>query len=290
MRRFFTGLMGSMIFVIALSSSLWAGPRIAVMDFDNKSQWGGYQLGQGAADILTTELVKTGKFDIYEREQLKSLMQEQDLGASGRVDASTAAKIGKIIGVNFIITGAVTEYGKSNSGISGGGYFNVGKTGYHTAVDIRIVDAVTSKIVYAETATHSKTSRNVKVMGFGGGESFNEKLATETMREAIKEVSAKIAAFDLKVTAAPKGPGKAQIADVDGKIITLSKGSSAGLKSGETLTVKRKGKVIKDPSTGKVIRIKYKTIGKIKMTTVESGYSEAKIVSGNGFKVGDIVE
>ena len=273
-----------------MTTCLWAGPRLAVMDFDNKSQWGGYQLGQGAADVLTTELVKLGKFDIYEREQLKSIMQEQDLGASGRVDASTAAKIGKIIGVNYIITGAVTEYGKSDSGISGGGYFNVGKTGYHSAVDIRIVDAVTSKIVFAETASHTKTSKNVKVMGFGGGESFNEKLATETMREAIKEVSGKIAALDLKAKAPPKGPGKAQIADVDGEIITLNKGSNAGLKSGQKLDVKRKGKVIKDPSTGKVIRVKYKSIGKIKMTTVESGYSEAKIVSGSGFKVGDIVE
>lgn len=290
MRRFVSVILSAMICVVAFSSNLFAEPRLAVMDFDNKSQWGGYQLGQGAADILTTELVKVGKFDLYEREQLKSIIQEQNLGASGRVDASTAAQIGKVIGVNYIVTGAITEYGKSDSDISGAGYFNVGKTGYHAAVDIRIVDAVTSKIIFAETATHSKTSRNVKVMGIGGGESFNEKLATETMREAIKEVSAKIAALDLKASAPPEGPGKAQIADVDGAIITLNKGSNAGLKAGETYSVKRKGKVIKDPTSGKVIRVKYDTIVEIKMTTVDSGFSEAKVVSGSGFKAGDIVE
>jgi hypothetical protein len=56
------------------------------------------------------------------------------------------------------------------------------------------------------------------------------------------------------------------------------------------LTVKRKGKVIKDPATGKVIKIRYKTIGRIKLSKVDSEYAESNTISGTGFKVGDIVE
>ncbi|MBW1790009.1 MAG: hypothetical protein JRK53_25905 [Deltaproteobacteria bacterium] len=279
------------ILLIFLSTAGWAKPRVAVMDFENKTQWRGWQLGQGAADILTTELVKIGKFDMFEREQLNTVIKEQNLGASGRVDPSTAARIGKIVGVSYIITGAVTEYGKSRGG-GGGGGVHVGKTGYHSAVDIRMVDATSSRIVFADTASHSKSSMNIRVFGFGGGEQFNEKLATEAMREAIHEVALKIAGLNLQTTGGGGGAtstGGALVADVDGDVITLNKGANAGFSNGQTVTVKRKGKVIKDPATGKVLKVKYTTVGKLRLTVVEDAYSEGQVVSGSGFQVGDVV-
>src|SRR5690606_38311461 len=99
----------------------FASPRIAVVDFENKTPHGGWRTGQGAADMLTTELVRGSGFDVFERARLNSIMQEQNLGSSGRVDPSTAAQIGKIIGVDYIVTGAVTEYGQSSRGGGGGG-------------------------------------------------------------------------------------------------------------------------------------------------------------------------
>jgi len=287
-----------LFFLLVSTVPGWAGPRVAVMDFKNQTPYGGWRLGSGAADILTTELVKTGKFDMFERERLSTIIKEQNLGTSGRVDPASAARIGKIIGVNYIITGAVTEYGQSRSG-GGGGGVNVGKVGYHSAVDIRMVDATTGRIVFADTASHSKSSVKVKIFGFGGGESFNEKLATETMREAIKKVAAKMDATKFKASSsrkpapakakAAKPAGKAVIADVDGNIITLNKGKNAGFKMGQTVTISRQSKVIKDPSTGKVLKIKYKTVGKIKLSEVEEAYSEGTITDGSGFKVGDII-
>ncbi len=298
MKKFIGVCMLGLFFLLMSAVSGWAGPRVAVMDFKNQTQYGGWRLGSGAADILTTELVKTGKFDMFEREKLNTVIKEQNLGASGRVDPSSAARIGKIIGVNFIITGAVTEYGQSRSG-GGGGGVNVGKVGYHSAVDIRMVNATTGKIVFADTASHSKSSVKVKVFGFGGGESFNEKLATETMREAIKKVAAKMDPTEFKTSGnrkpaataakAAKPAGKAVVADVDGNTITLNKGKNASFKNGQTVTISRKGKVIKDPSTGKVLKIKYKTVGKIKLTEVEEAYSEGTVTSGSGFKIGDII-
>jgi curli biogenesis system outer membrane secretion channel CsgG len=290
--------MGKMIFLPVLFVFLtvntsWCKPRVAVMDFENKTRHGGWRLGRGAADMLTTEMVKTGSMDMYERERLASVIKEQNLGASGRVDPNTAARIGKIIGVQYIITGAVTEYGRSSTS-GGGGGVKVGKIDYNSTVDIRMVDAVTGSIVFADTGSHSISSMNVKVFGFGGGQKFNEKAATEAMRCAIKAITQKLAAYKLKSAPSQRAPGnaagKALVADVDGNLITLNKGSGAGFKAGQELTIQRKGKVIKDPATGKVLKVKYKTVGKIKLSEVESGYSEGTIVSGAGFKVGDIVK
>jgi curli biogenesis system outer membrane secretion channel CsgG len=282
-------LFGICILTFLLTSIGWAKPRVAVMDFENKTQHGGWRLGRGAADILTTEMVKIGKFDMFERDRLQSVIKEQDLGVSGRVDPSTAARIGKIIGVSYIITGAVTEYGRSRSD-GGGGGVRVGKTGYHSAVDVRMVDAATGRIVFAESASKSKASVNVKVFGFGGGEKFNEKLAAEAMREAVQEVADKVARAEFKTAVSKKAASgqEAVIADVEESMITLNKGRTAGLKNGQILTIKRKGKVIKDPATGKVLKIKYRTVGKIKLTSVEEGYSEGTVISGSDFKIGDV--
>lgn len=275
------------VMMFVCGAQTWAKDRVAVMDFENKAQYGGWRVGHGASDILTTELAKTGKFSVMERDKLASVMKEQDMGASGRFDPSTAARIGKIIGVEYIITGAVTEYGQSASG-GGGGGVHVGKKGYHASVDVRMVDATTGEIVFADTASASKASLDIRAFGFGGGESFNEKKASAVMREAIKEIAAKITSKPLTPSGKPAAiSGPALVADVDGETITLNMGSNAGLKVGQTVTISRKGKVIKDPKTGKVLKIKYKKIGTIKLTGVEESYSEGKIVSGAGFQIGD---
>ena len=281
-------LVGAIIFAVVTTT--WAKDRIAVMDFENKSQHGGWRLGQGASDILTTELIKTGKFSVMERDKLASIMKEQDMGASGRFDPTTAARIGKIIGVEYIITGAVTEYGQSAGG-GGGRGVHVGKKGYHATVDVRMVNATTGEIVFADTGSASKSSMNVRVFGIGGGERFNEKKATEVMRIAIKEVAAKITSAPLKSGDKKSvAGGPVLIADVDGNTITLNKGSNAGLKAGQKVTIARKGKVIKDPQTGKILKIKYKQVGTIKLTEVEESYAEGTITSGTGIQVGDVVK
>lgn len=292
MKRNVTLVVVMSIFLTIWASTAWAAPRVAVMDFDNKTQYGGWRLGHGAADILTTELVKINKFEMFERDRLQAVLKEQNLGASGRVDPSTAARIGKIIGVSYIITGSVTEYGQSRTG-GGGGGIHVGKTDYAATVDVRIVDATTGRILFADTGSGQKSSMNVKVFGFGGGQSFNEKAATEALRIAVKDLANKIAALNLQKRAAGQTgvpTAKALVADVDGTVITINKGSNAGFKADQTLTIKRKGKVIKDPTTGKILKVKYRMVGKIKLTQVESSYAEGNVISGSGFKVGDRVD
>ena len=132
---------------------------------------------------------------------------------------------------------------------------------------------------------------DVRVFGFGGGESFNEKKASAVMRAAIQEIAAKITSKPLTPSGKPAAAsGPVLVADVDGNTITLNQGGSAGLKVGQKVTISRKGKVIKDPSTGKVLKTKYKKIGTVKLTEVEEAYSEGKIVSGSGFQVGDVMK
>jgi len=288
--RLFWQIISVGILILGVSAVSWAKDRVAVMDFENKSQYGGWQLGQGASDILTTELVKANKFNVMEREKLSVIIKEQNLGTSGRLDTSTVARIGKIIGVEYIITGSITEYGQSSVAGSGRGV-DVRKTGYHATVDIRMVNVSTGEIVFADSQSAEKASMNVKVFSIGGGEKFNEKKATETMREAIQKLAARITSLPLQENSKkPVDSGPVIVADVYGDIITLNKGSNAGLKKGQNVTISRKGRVIKDPTSGETLKIDYEKIGTIQLFEVEESYAQGKIISGSGFQIGDEVQ
>ncbi|MBI2215091.1 MAG: penicillin-binding protein activator LpoB, partial [Acidobacteria bacterium] len=82
----------------ALALALTAGsafakdkPVMAVIEFDNHSgaYWWSGGVGNDLADMLTNELAATEKFKMVERAKLNSVLQEQDLAASGAVSKGT---------------------------------------------------------------------------------------------------------------------------------------------------------------------------------------------------------
>ena len=161
----------------AAQSEAYNGPkaRIAVSRFTNKahgSRWYNHQIGDGMADQLTTALVNTNRFIVLERQQLSDVMAEQDLGASGRIRGDTAAPIGQIEGAELLITGTITEFEDNAGGTSaaGGGWIGtmVGAVAgsvkkAHMAIDIRVIDTKTSRVLLATSVEGSATD-----IGFGG--------------------------------------------------------------------------------------------------------------------------
>jgi hypothetical protein len=118
---------------------------------------------------------------------------------------------------------------------------------------------------------------NVRAFGIGGGESFDEKKATEARREAIKKLVARIAEVPIGSTGQPGTSRtvdleKILIADIDGNIATLNKGKNAGYRIGQELGVYRQDRVIKDPATGKVINITYQKLDVIKLAKIDAGF------------------
>ena len=114
--------------VLAKGGDRASKPRVAVLEFKSKAdnQWW-YNNGSAAAqDVFVTELVKSGKFRVMDREALHALMQEKNLTLSGDIDPKSAMKIGKLLGVNYLLAGAVTEYGVTDKGAHGSG---IGRNG-----------------------------------------------------------------------------------------------------------------------------------------------------------------
>jgi curli biogenesis system outer membrane secretion channel CsgG len=172
-------------------------PRIAVLEFKNKAdnQWWYHGGATAAQDVFVTELVKSGKFRVVEREQLDALMKEKGLSLSGDVDPSTAIRYGKLLGVNYLLTGAVTEYGNTKVGGGGGGVF-AGKNKFVAALNARLIDTSTGEIAWADEASQEETSVKVSVFGYGGGVD-DERMFDKVMKPCIQKLVASLKAADL---------------------------------------------------------------------------------------------
>lgn len=97
-------------------------PTLAVMSFSNgalgSAQTELAPLSAGIQDLLIDQLSGNAKIRVVERGNLQSLMNEQNLSASGRVDPQTAAKLGKILGAGHMIFGGFVTDTKGNMKIS----------------------------------------------------------------------------------------------------------------------------------------------------------------------------
>lgn len=178
-------------------------PRIAVIEFKNKAdnQWWYHGGAEAAQDVFVTELVKSGKFRVVEREQLAALMQEKGLTLSGDVDPKSAIKVGKLLGVNFLLTGSVTEYGATEKGARGPGIgglpgFSVGKKTFVAAMNARLIDTSTGEIVWADEGRAEESSSKVFVGGFGGGVD-DDRMFDKVMKPCIQQLTASLKAADL---------------------------------------------------------------------------------------------
>jgi len=130
-------------------------PMVAVMDFDYgtvDNWWGQYDIGKGMADQVVDALVNDGSFRVIERKKLDTVLAEQDFAQSDRADPSAAklAKVGKVLGVRYIIAGSITKFatesrggGMRVKGIGLGGK----KTKSEVALTARVIDATTGEIM-----------------------------------------------------------------------------------------------------------------------------------------------
>jgi curli biogenesis system outer membrane secretion channel CsgG len=296
-------------------------PRIAVLDFDygtvqtaSAAVFGtNVDVGKGIVDLLVTGLVKDGTYSIIERKALDKILAEQNFSNSDRADPSSAAKIGKLLGVDAIIEGSITEFGnettKKNIGGGGGNWhgFGVGGFGHsnskaNVAITARVINIDTGEILAAADGTGQSARSSTSMLGGGGnwhgfGEGhadfgssdFQQTIIGEATKAAVDQLTTNLVSQANKVsvrTVIVEGV----VAAVDGGQVILNVGARAGIKVGDQLQVLRVTKEIKDPATGNVLRRLTSTIGTVRATDVDDVSTICTPVSGTDFKAGDRVK
>lgn len=133
-------LVAALVALMTPATAVWAQddrPGVGVFPFDN----GGSidiessnldNLRVGLQSMLMTELSQSTDLRLVDRASLNALLQEQDLFENGRVDANSAARLGKLIGARYAIFGAFTQIGPFR-------------------IDARIVDTETGELLRARS-------------------------------------------------------------------------------------------------------------------------------------------
>jgi curli biogenesis system outer membrane secretion channel CsgG len=275
-----------------------AKPRVAVLEFVDKSthSYSWYHVGRAAQDMMVTALVQGDAFRVIDRERLEALMQEKNLSLSGDVDPKTAVKVGKLLGIEYIIVGAITEFGVTNSGASVPGYgglpsFSMRSQRMDAAIDARAINTSTGEIVWADTAKDSSSDKSVYVAGAGGGSHDGEKL-DKILRPVVQKLATSVSAKKLETSgiggASDASGVVGKIAKADGGTLYVNAGSEAGVQEGDEFDVYRVGEQIKDPDTGEVLGANEVKVGRVRITSVKGPrLSIATPLSGTGFRAGD---
>jgi curli biogenesis system outer membrane secretion channel CsgG len=278
---------------------------IAVMKFTVSAGGGsGYwhsaswDLGTGMAEMMMTALVESGQFRVLERQEIDGVIGEQDLGDSGRVDPATAAKIGKILGAQYLLYGTVNEFEYSKGGEAGGvrvaGFrVGAGQARAHIGMDVRVVDAVTGEILFSTRSTANASRTGFKV-GYSGSDfganlgAFQKTPLGEATRKAIDDAAGKLTNQLGGEAPAPPAPAwSGQLIVAEGGALVIKAGSKDGLKVGDVLTVYRPKTVT---AGGETLVVGEDKIGKIRLTSVGQAASTAEPVEGQDFKTGDTVK
>jgi len=276
--------------------------RVAVLDFDYGTvhsyvtgiMGSDVDIGKGVAIMLVSKLAQNGAYTVMERAQLDRVLNEQNFQQDSRADVSSAAKLGRLLGVDAIIIGSITQFQREDKNISLGMRRESKAT---VAIDARIVQIGTGEILAVAQGkgqskrAHFTSQEEDRARDLRGQDMWSSNLASTLLGEATR------AAVDSLViglaAGAPKIPETvaaiaALVADVSGSELIINIGTTGGVRVGNEYTVVRPGREIRDPATGNVLRRTTTPVGKIKITSADEG-SATGTLTGDPTHVGDCV-
>lgn len=198
-------------------------PTVALLDFDFGAvqHWwsGNWDIGKGIADLIVDSLVEDGSFRVIERKRLDAILAEQNFSNSDRADpdAAKVAKLGKALGVKYLIVGSITKFGTENKdqkvggGGFGGGKLGIGGVGRSSgkatvAIAARVLDTTTGEVmaVAKGEGTSKRSGFSVSGGAFGGAggaggismgsSDFRETVLGEATEAAVKQTVEKLVA------------------------------------------------------------------------------------------------
>jgi curli biogenesis system outer membrane secretion channel CsgG len=273
--------------MLAVASPAWAQAkiRVALWDFDNNAAttwWFWDKLGPAARNQIDTAFSEDPalreKFSVIERQALELVMKEQGLASAGALDPQTAAKVGKILGVKYIITGGIDKFAINKTS---GGIGRLGVGGQlvqaDATINLRFIDTTTAERVVSVSAD----AEVKKGGGFFRGTSLSRDaewgLASEVIEKVAKDVIVKLAVPATLARITPRGgPAsvlEGRIANVDGNRAWLNIGSSSGVKMGDKFAVFNVGEAIVDPDTGQSLGSSEKETGAGAVTEVAERFA-----------------
>ncbi|MFQ5638128.1 MAG: CsgG/HfaB family protein [bacterium] len=218
--------------------------RVAILTFEDQTDgrwhwWDRKNVGEGLSDMILTELLKTEQYHVVARPQLDKFLQEHSLDA---LTPQSVAKVGDLLGVEFVVMGVVTEFGydtkRARSRMKG---FGLGIQDKSATVELecQLVSTATADMITTETVRREKSSRgiqaNTHTIDFRSQRDFDESLVGKAARDAVRDV------IKLINESAPQIFWQAKVIREKMGLVYIDAGSEIGVAAGDRFFVYRKG-------------------------------------------------
>lgn len=249
------------------------------------------EFARGLTEMLTTVLVGTGRFVVLERAQLQAVQQEQDLGASGRVNREFAAAQGGLLGAQALITGDITGFSYHRSS-AGGQLSNIipGLTAGSERVtaevilDLRVVDAVTGEVLSSHKGRGSASAVGAVANLVKDDKSIATAMQNNTplgkaSREALQE-----AVTDMLLTM-PRVRWSARVIEVrDDVLVYINQGTEGGLRTGMEVEIYQPQPPLVDPDTGRNLGSPDRLVASGLVEEVAAKYAVVRVSDGTAIQ------
>lgn len=230
------------------------------------------KIGKQASDILAARLVESGKFLLFERQDLTYIQNEQDLSGISS----------EVIGADFLIVGSISEFGRNTVG-KVGIFSRTKRQQARAVVNVRLIDVRTGQITFSEEGTGEALSEAGATFGIGTRAGYDSSLDDKALSAAISKMISNLIENLLD------RPWTAYILDVSSDGIIISGGKSQGLKLEDTLRVMKRGKQIKNPQTGFMVELPGTEIARLKVNAFSGkGNNEVSICEVSSGSIADV--
>jgi len=257
--------------------------KIAIGRISNETTYGksllrdsaGDPVGKQVADMLSKALTESGAYVVLERTDFSKLEEEA---------ARTGVKQ-NLVGVDALIMGSLTEFGRKTVGQSGF-VSDTKKQIAFAKMDVRLVDVVTGQSFFATSGAGESSTETGSTFGFGSRAAYDGTLNDSSIRQAISEVVNRL------TTELSSRPWQTSILAVEGQQYFIAGGKSQGLRQGMLFSVQTVGQKVKSPQTGFEIVLPGKEVAQLRIDTLfgDTEMSEGasgSVISGSlqGYKI-----
>lgn len=208
-------------------------------------------LGKQVTDLMSKALTESGAYLVFERPDIGRIQAEGSL---------TNAKL-NLIGVDALIIGSLTEFGRKTLGETGFASSSKRQVAF-AKVDVRVVDVNTGHVFFATSGAGEASTETASTFGFGSQAGYDGTLNDSAIRQAVSGAVSK-----LSVEMSSR-PWQTYILKADGNRVFLGGGKSQGIKPGMQFVVQTQGEQVKSPQTGALVTLPGQVIAQVRVETL----------------------
>ena len=256
--------------------------RIALWEVENNAatSWAFWnEMGPAARNHIDTTFSENStlaaKFAVVERTALDLVLKEQGLATAGAVTPQTAAKVGNLLGVKYIVVGGIDKFAinDTKAGFRGiGGNLQQAQT----TINLRFIDTTTGERILAVSGEAEVRKGGGFFRDASASRDAQWGIASEAIEKASRVMFDKFIAggyLERLTSAARPAALEARVVKIDGQRIWINVGSQAGVKVGDTFNVFHVGDALIDPVTGASLGADEKQTGSAAVSEVQEKYA-----------------